>query len=76
MKKLILIVCVFVFASFLSSAFSKENGITKHMVDYPNSYIKIHDYSVYGTWGAVAILHNIVIENTSDIPYENIKVRI
>ena len=46
------------------------------MSDNPGSYIKIHDFAVYGTWGAVAILHHIEIENTSDVPYENIKVRI
>lgn len=42
----------------------------------PGSYIKIHDYAVYATWSSVAILHNVVIENTSDLTYENIKVRI
>ena len=48
----------------------------KYMEDHPASYIKVHDYSVYATWSAVAILHNVTIENTSDITYENIKVRI
>ncbi|MGI9534900.1 MAG: hypothetical protein ACR2NW_08105 [Thermodesulfobacteriota bacterium] len=76
MKKTIFLICVFILTFFVSSAYSKENKFTKHMAENPNSYIKIHDYSVYGTWGAVAILHNIVIENTSDISYENIKIRI
>ena len=53
-----------------------SSGEIKYMQDHPASYIKVHDYSVYATWSAVAILHNITIENTSDITYENIKVRI
>ena len=46
------------------------------MSENPDSYIKIHDFAVYATWSSVAILHNVVIENTSEIPYENIRVRI
>ena len=76
MKKTIFLISIFFLVLMTYSSLSKEDSVRKHMVDNPDSYIKIHDYSVYGTWGAVAILHHIVIENTSDIPYENVKVRI
>jgi len=74
-------ILTFVFSLFLLiivnySAFSKESPTVQHMVDNPNSYIKIHDFAVYGTWSSVAILHNVVIENTSDVQYMNIRVRI
>ena len=59
---------------FISSTFSTANN--RYMIDNPSSYIKIHDYTVYATWSSVAILHNVVIENTSDVTYENIKIRI
>lgn len=61
--------------SFLT-ADSADNKKIKYMESHPKSYIKIHDYSVYATWGSVAILHNVTIENTSDIAFENIKIRI
>ena len=46
------------------------------MVEHPEWYIKITDWSVYATWSAVAIIHHVTIENTSDIAYKNIKVRV
>ena len=46
------------------------------MVEHPEWYIKITDWSVYATWSAVAIIHHVTIENTSNIAYKNIKVRV
>ena len=46
------------------------------MVEHPEWYIKITDWSVYATWGGVAIIHHVTIENTSNIAYKNIKVRV
>jgi hypothetical protein len=46
------------------------------MVEHPEWYVKITDWSVYGTWGAVAIIHHVTIENTSNITYKDIKVRV
>ena len=76
MKKIILLFSLILLLIFSYSAFSKQSPTTQHMVDNPDSYIKIHDFAVYGTWSAVAILHNVVIENTSDVQYMNIRVRI
>src|ERR1700758_3188650 len=50
--------------------------ITNSMIQQPELYIKITDWSVYGTWSAVGIIHHVTIENTSDIAYKNIKVRV
>ena len=69
------IAAILVFSYFLiNTTFSTANN--RYMIDNPGSYIKIHDYAVYATWSSVAILHNVVIENTSDLTYENIRVRI
>src|SRR5574341_116841 len=46
------------------------------VIVHPEQYIKISDWSVYGTWSAVGIIHHVTIENTSDIAYRNIKVRV
>lgn len=46
------------------------------MVEYPEWYVKITDWSVYGTWGAVAIIHHVTIENKSNLTYKDIKVRV
>jgi hypothetical protein len=54
-----------------------EDVKTKNfMVEHPEWYIKITDWSVYGTWGAVAIIHHVTIENTGDIAYKDIKIRV
>lgn len=76
MKLYIFILCFFISSPFPLSASNVEKGAVKYMETHPGSYLKIHDYSVYATWSSVAILHNVVIENTSDLTYENIKVRI
>ncbi len=76
MKLFIFVLCLFISSPCLLSASNLENGTVKYMRTHPGSYIKIHDYSVYATWSSVAILHNVIIENSSDLTYENIKVRI
>ena len=76
MKLFIFILCFFISSPFLLSDSNLEKGEVKYIETHPGSYLKIHDYSVYATWSSVAILHNVVIENTSDLTYENIKVRI
>jgi len=53
---------------------SKEYN--KQMIEHPEWYIKIKDWTVYSTWSAVAIIHDVTIENTSDIPYKDIRVRV
>jgi hypothetical protein len=54
-----------------------EDTETKNpMVQNPERYIKITDWSFYVVWSGVPIIHHITIENTSNIAYKNIKVRV
>jgi len=76
MKLLSTFIILLIFFHTILSLANVNGSEIKHMEIHPSSYIKIHDFSVYATWSAVAILHNVTIENTSDITYENIKVRI
>ena len=46
------------------------------MILHPEWYIKVLDWSVYSVWSGVAIIHHVTIENTSDIAYKDIKVRV
>lgn len=43
---------------------------------YPEPYIKITDWSFYIAWGGETIIHHVTIENTSDIAYKDIMVRV
>ncbi len=76
MKFLIISAFLILISSTFLTASDLNNNEIKYMEKHPASYIRIHDYTVYATWSSVAILHNVTIENTSDITYENIKVRI
>lgn len=76
MKPLIFVLILTIATTFLTVSSYANNDTNKYMQTHPASYIKIHDYTVYATWSSVAILHNVIIENTSDVTYENIKVRI
>ncbi len=53
-----------------------EEYLPASMTTHPQWFIKISDWSVYSTWGAVAIIHNVTIENTSDLTYKNVRVRV
>lgn len=55
---------------------AEQIGTNDPMILHPEWYIKISDWSVYGTWSAVAIIHHVTIENTSDTAYKNIRVRV
>lgn len=63
-------------AFFSVSGKSEEVQTTNPVIQRPEQYIKITDWYVYGTWSAVAIIHHVTIENTSDIAYKDIKVRV
>ena len=52
-----------------------ETPSTITMVQHPEWYIKITDWSFYATRG-VGIIHHVTIENTSDISYKNVEVRV
>lgn len=50
--------------------------IPESMYTNPEWYIKVTDWSLYSTWSAVAIIHSVTIENTSDVEYKDVKVRV
>jgi hypothetical protein len=45
------------------------------MIRHPELYIKITDWSLYTAF-RTAIIHHVTIENTGDITYRDIKVRV
>lgn len=61
--------------SFTSMVKAEEPEAVNPMALHPDRYIKITDFSVYSARG-VAIIHHVTVENTSDIAYKDIKVRV
>lgn len=59
----------------LTSAAVTE-GSRSHMIEHPESYIEIPEWSVYSSWSGVGILHNLKIINNSDIEYKDVRIRI
>lgn len=57
----------------VGNAEEKEAG--NPMILHPERYIKITDFSIYSARG-VGIIHHIVIENTGDVAYKDVKVRV
>ena len=53
-----------------------EKQETRNFVGHPEQYIRITDWSFFVAFNGVAIIHHVKIENTSDIAYKNIKVRL
>ena len=75
MRNLILISAILI-AGVISPTTYAVNYSADNMRAHPERYIKITDWSVYATWGAVAIIHHVTIENTSDVEYRDVKVRV
>ena len=71
--KTIVISLLMLLTLFNLSGLSEEKEITTTMVQHPEWYIKITDWSFYAARG-VAIIHHVTIENTSDIAYKNVEV--
>lgn len=63
-------------ALFSLGASAEKLYIPDSMTTHPQWYIKVTDWSVYATWSAVAIIHSVTIENTSDVEYKDVKVRV
>ena len=63
-------------AFMLLNPSAKSSSYDSQMIDHPERYIKITDWTIYSTWSAVAIIHHVTIENTSDIPYKDVMVRV
>lgn len=66
------------FMSFIALPLAKAEKLylPESMYKNPEWYIKVSDWSLYSTWSAVAIIHSLTIENTSDVEYKNVKVRV
>jgi len=73
--KTIVISLLMLFTLFNLSGLSEEKEITTTMVQHPEWYIKITDWSFYATRG-VGIIHHVTIENTSVIAYKSVEVRV
>lgn len=71
------LVCFVLISGIFAFAIHAHSGdrIT-HMKQHPASYIEIHTWSVYSSWGGVGIIHSLVIENKSEVEYTNVKVRV
>ncbi len=52
-----------------------ETPSTITMAQHPEWYIKITDWSFYATRG-IGIIHHVTIENTSDLAYKNVEVKV
>lgn len=74
MKKTAVLAALLALSAF--GAARAEEYLPESMTTHPEWYIKISDWSVYSSWGAVAIIHNVTIENTSDLTYTNVRVRV
>ncbi|MEQ9618955.1 MAG: hypothetical protein RIG61_07245 [Deltaproteobacteria bacterium] len=75
MKRAILIAAL-VFIPLTALKANAQNYLEGMMSEHPEWYINVTDWSVYATWSAVAIIHHVTIENTSDITYKDVKVRV
>ena len=76
MKGFKLAAFIIVGALFLNNTGLESIEYDRQMIEHPEWYIKITDWAIYSTWSAVAVIHHVTIENTSDIPYKNVKVRV
>jgi hypothetical protein len=62
----------------LSSPLAKaqEPEPTISMKQHPEWYIKVTDWSFYVAWAGVAMISNVTIENTADIAYKDILIKL
>src|SRR3972149_1774583 len=75
MKRIPIIVLILI-TLFPVNGKTQELRIQDPMILHPEWYIKVLDWSLYSVWSGVAIIHHVTIENTSDIAYKDIKVRV
>jgi len=54
----------------------QEEKPTQHMVDHPESYLKVSDWSFFVAFNGIGMLSNVKIKNSSNIDYKDIKVRV
>lgn len=66
----------FVLLIFFSTiAKANELEATNPMILHPEWYIKVNDWSYYAAF-KVAIISHVTIENTADISYKNIEIKL
>ncbi len=73
--KRIEIIALILLTLFCVTGKAEEVETNNSMVLHPEWYINITDWSFYAV-ARVAIIHHVTIENTSDIAYKNIKVKV
>ena len=54
---------------------AEEWGTINLMIEHPERYIKVINWSFYTAF-RTAIIHHVTIENASDIAYKDVKVKI
>ncbi|MGB7293926.1 MAG: hypothetical protein WBD99_17290 [Thermodesulfobacteriota bacterium] len=55
---------------------AQELKATISMIQHPEWYIKVTDWSYFAAWGGVAMISNVTIENTADIAYKDIEIKL
>jgi hypothetical protein len=61
---------------FSPLAKAQELKATISMIQHPEWYIKVTDWSYFVAWVGVAMISNVSIENTADIAYKDIKIKL
>ncbi|MFQ5787420.1 MAG: hypothetical protein ACE5H1_05510 [Thermodesulfobacteriota bacterium] len=74
MKKLFFNV-LFVVAVFTIDVKAQDEAVINPMIQHPEWYINVTDWSFYAAF-KVAIINNVTIENTSDIPYKDVMISV
>ncbi|MGH7901707.1 MAG: hypothetical protein ACRENZ_08210 [Thermodesulfobacteriota bacterium] len=74
MKRFALLSLLLIIISFLSGKSPNAENINS-MIQHPEWYINVSDWSFYSVF-RVGLIHSITIENTSDIPYKDVIVRV
>ena len=61
---------------FSPLAKAQELKATISMIRHPEWYLKVTDWSYFVAWVGVAMISNVTIENTADIAYKDIKIKL
>jgi len=64
-----------ILATIVSMVKADEQGRLKPMIEHPEWHINITDWSFYAPFG-VGIIKGVTIENTSDISYKDVTIRL
>jgi hypothetical protein len=64
-----------ILVTIVSVVKADDQGRLKPMIDHPEWYINVSDWSFYAPFG-VGIIKGVTIENTGDITYKDVLVRL